>query len=85
MPLSAAVAVKLDGDPLIFSMSASLLEDVAERWLPNAQHLMKPPGRMSDVNALEPIAEIVAHDLVRSSFVPPASDTCASWPETVPR
>jgi transposase len=48
-----------------------MLEDVAECWLLNAQHLKKVPGRKSDVSDSEWIAEMVAHGLVRSSFVPP--------------
>jgi transposase len=56
-----------------------MLEDVAECWLLNAQHLKKVPGRKSDVSDSEWIAEMVAHGLVRPSFVPPpVSDSCES-------
>jgi transposase len=48
-----------------------LLEEVIECWLLNAQHLKKVPGRKSDVSDSEWIAELVAHGLVRPSFVPP--------------
>jgi transposase len=48
-----------------------LLEDVVECWLLNARHLKKVPGRKSDVSDSEWIAELVAHGLVRPSFVPP--------------
>jgi transposase len=48
-----------------------LLEDVFECWLLNARHLKKVPGRKSDVSDSEWIAELVAHGLVRPSFVPP--------------
>jgi transposase len=48
-----------------------MLEDVTVCWLLNAQHLKKVPGRKSDVSDSEWIAEMVAHGLVRSSFVPP--------------
>ncbi len=37
----------------------------------NAQHLKKVPGRKTDVTDSEWIAELVAHRLVRPSFVPP--------------
>src|SRR4051812_12040937 len=47
-----------------------LLEDVVECWLLNARHLKKVPGRKSDVSDSEWIAELVAHGLVRPSFVP---------------
>jgi transposase len=48
-----------------------ILEDVVECWLLNAQHLKKVPGRKTDVTDSEWIAELVAHGLVRPSFVPP--------------
>jgi transposase len=48
-----------------------MLEDVVECWLLNAQHLKKVPGRKTDVSDSEWIAELVAHGLVRPSFVPP--------------
>jgi hypothetical protein len=48
-----------------------VLEDAVECWLLNAQHLKKVPGRKTDVTDSEWIAELVAHGLVRSSFVPP--------------
>ena len=48
-----------------------ILEDVVECWLLNAQHLKKVPGRKTDVSDSEWIAELVAHGLVRPSFVPP--------------
>jgi len=48
-----------------------VLENVMECWLLNAQHLKKVPGRKSDVSDSEWIAELVAHGLVRPSFVPP--------------
>jgi transposase len=48
-----------------------VLEDVVECWLLSAQHLKKVPGRKTDVSDSEWIAELVAHGLVRPSFVPP--------------
>jgi len=48
-----------------------ILEDAFECWLLNAQHLKKVPGRKTDVSDSEWIAELVAHGLVRPSFVPP--------------
>lgn len=41
-------------------------------WLLNAQHLRNVPGRKTDVKDSEWICELVAHGLVRPSFVPPA-------------
>jgi transposase len=41
--------------------------------LANARHLRYTPGRKSDVNDATWIADLLAHGLIRSSFVPPAS------------
>jgi transposase len=47
------------------------LEEVCETWLLNAQHLKNVPGRKTDVADSAWIAQLVAHGLVRPSFVPP--------------
>jgi transposase len=39
----------------------------------NAQHLKAVPGRKTDVRDAEWIAQLLAHGLLRGSFVPPAS------------
>lgn len=49
-----------------------LLEGSFELVLANAQHIRNVPGRKTDVNDATWIAELLAHDLIRSSFVPPA-------------
>ena len=43
-----------------------------ERGLANAQHIRNVPGRKTDVNDAVWIADLLAHGLIRSSFVPPA-------------
>jgi transposase len=48
----------------------TLLETEFE-WLLNAQHLRNVPGRKTDVADAAWIAQLVAHGLVRPSFVPP--------------
>ena len=51
-----------------------ILED-AESFtlvLANAQHIRNVPGRKSDRNDAAWIADLLAHGLIRSSFVPPA-------------
>jgi len=48
-----------------------LLENQFECWLLNAQHLRNVPGRKTDVGDAAWIAQLVAHGLVRPSFVPP--------------
>jgi transposase len=40
--------------------------------LANAQHIRNVPGRKTDVNDATWIAQLLAHGLIRSSFVPPA-------------
>ena len=49
-----------------------LLEDRFELILANAQHIKNVPGRKTDVNDAAWIADLLAHGLIRSSFVPPA-------------
>lgn len=48
-----------------------LLEGDFELVLANAQHVRNVPGRKTDVNDATWIAELLAHGLIRSSFVPP--------------
>jgi transposase len=49
-----------------------VLEDEFELVLANAQHVRNVPGRKTDVNDATWIADLLAHGLIRSSFVPPA-------------
>jgi transposase len=49
-----------------------VLEDRVTLVLVNAMHLRHVPGRKSDVNDATWIADLLAHGLVRGSFVPPA-------------
>ena len=49
----------------------TLLDTEFECWLLNAQHLRNVPGRKTDVADAAWIAQLVAHGLVRASFVPP--------------
>src|SRR5512137_1318539 len=48
-----------------------VLEGQFELVLANAQHIRNVPGRKTDVNDAMWIADLLAHGLVRSSFVPP--------------
>ena len=48
-----------------------LLEEQFELVLANAQHIKNVPGRKTDVNDASWIADLLAHGLIRSSFVPP--------------
>jgi transposase len=49
----------------------NVLEGVFEVWLLNAQHIKAVPGRKTDVKDAQWIAELLAHGLVRPSFIPP--------------
>lgn len=40
-------------------------------WLCNAQHVQNVPGRKTDLSDAEWLADVVAHGMVRPSFVPP--------------
>lgn len=49
-----------------------VLEGGFELVLANAQHIRNVPGRKTDVKDAMWIAELLAHGLIRGSFVPPA-------------
>ena len=49
-----------------------MLEGHFELVLANALQIRSVPGRKSDVNDATWIADLLAHGLIRSSFVPPA-------------
>lgn len=48
-----------------------ILEASVELTLANPMHIKNVPGRKTDVRDCEWIAELMAHGLIRSSFVPP--------------
>ena len=48
-----------------------ILEGAFELVLANAQHVRNVPGRKSDVNDATWLADLLAHGLIRASFVPP--------------
>jgi len=48
-----------------------VLEGHFELVLANAMHIKKVPGRKTDVNDAMWIADLLAHGLIRGSFVPP--------------
>lgn len=50
-----------------------VLEGSFELILANAMHIRNIPGRKSDVNDATWIADLLAHGLIRGSFVPPAA------------
>ena len=50
----------------------NLLEDGFELMLVNAQHIKQVPGRKTDVQDCQWIADLLRHGLIRPSFVPPS-------------
>jgi transposase len=48
-----------------------VLEPNFELMLANAAHIKNVPGRKTDVNDATWIADLLAHGLIRGSFVPP--------------
>ncbi len=50
-----------------------VLEGEFELVLANATHIRNVPGRKTDVNDARWIAELLAHGLIKSSFVPPTA------------
>ena len=47
------------------------LEDRFDVWLCNAHHVKNVPGRKTDMSDAAWLADVVAHGMVRASFVPP--------------
>jgi transposase len=50
----------------------NILEDDFDLILVNAQHIKQVPGRKTDVQDCQWIADLLRHGLIRASFVPPA-------------
>lgn len=50
-----------------------ILEETFELVLANAMHIKNVPGRKTDVNDATWIADLLAHGLIRASFVPPTA------------
>ncbi len=51
----------------------NLLEGSFDVVLANAHHIKAVPGRKTDVKDCEWLADLLAHGLIRASFIPPAS------------
>jgi transposase len=67
----AVTLVGMEATGVYWKPVFQVLEDRFECWLLNAQHLRNVPGRKTDVKDSEWICDLVAHGLVRPSFVPP--------------
>ena len=64
--------VAMEATGVYWKLIWHLLEERFELILANAQHIKNVPGRKTDVNDAGWIADLLAHGLIRSSFVPPA-------------
>lgn len=70
---SEVQAVAMEGTGIYWRPVYALLE-VDAAWdliVGNAQHIKNVPGRKTDVKDAEWIADLVAHGLIRPSFIPP--------------
>jgi transposase len=67
----AVTIVGMESTGVYWKPVYTLLETDFECWLLNATHLRNVPGRKTDMADAAWIAQLVAHGLVRPSFVPP--------------
>src|SRR5208337_4977702 len=68
----ACTHVAMEATGVYWKPVSHILEADFELVLANAQHIRNVPGRKTDVNDATWIADLLAHGLIRSSFVPPA-------------
>jgi transposase len=61
------------------------LEDHFAVWLCNAHHVKNVPGRKTDMSDAEWLADVVAHGMVRPSFVPPPPDPATARSDPLPQ
>jgi len=66
----AVTHVALEATGVYWKPVWHLLEGDFELVLANAQHIRNVPGRKTDVSDAAWIADLLAHGLIRSSFVP---------------
>jgi transposase len=64
--------VAMDSTGVYWQPVFNLLEGSLTVVLANAQHIKAVPGRKTDVRDCEWLAELLAHGLIRASFIPPA-------------
>jgi hypothetical protein len=68
----AMARIPSSGDPYGQIPIWHILEGRFELVLANAAHIRNVPGRKSDVNDAVWVSDLLAHGLIRASFVPPA-------------
>ncbi len=64
--------VAMESTGVLWQPVYNLLEADFEVMVVNAEHIKRVPGRKSDVKDCEWIAELLAHGLLKGSFIPPA-------------
>lgn len=69
---SACTHVAMESTSVYWKPVFNLLEGSFAVVLANAYHIKAVPGRKTDVNDSEWIADLLAHGLIRASFIPPA-------------
>ncbi len=68
-----ATTVAMEATGVYWKPVWHVLEGSFELVLANAAHIKNVPGRKTDVNDAMWIADLLAHGLIRASFVPPTS------------
>ena len=68
---AACTHVGMESTSVYWRPVFNLLEGAFDVLLANAQHIKAVPGRKTDVKDCEWIANLLAHGLIRASFIPP--------------
>jgi len=69
---AGATHVAMESTSVYWKPVFNMLEGSVEVVLANAHHLKAVPGRKTDVKDCEWLADLLAHGLIRGSFIPPA-------------
>jgi transposase len=64
--------VALEGTGVYWKPIYNLFEGHLQVWVVNAQHIKAVPGRKTDTKDAEWIADLLAHGLLKASFIPSA-------------
>jgi transposase len=72
LEVSGVTQVAMEATGVYWKPVWHVLEERFQLVLANAAHVRNVPGRKSDVNDATWIADLMAHGLIRASFVPPA-------------
>lgn len=70
---AACTHVAMESTGVYWQPVFNLLEGSFEVVLANAHHIKAVPGRKTDVKDCEWLAQLLAHGLIRASFIPPAA------------